>query len=527
MTNNSNSANRPHATPQTPRTPRRQPLASPQSITPSAAPAPQVPVQQLARSSVPHPLTGHDFIPAPPRISDANHPPQQQIDSSHQHRDFVEPVPQHDAGSDPEAQVAPEAALVTEKPVNFLKTRKKPHRIIRTMQFVMSVTFFIAVGLAGFVMFTRHQIDKPGPLTQDTIFEVGKGQGLSTISARLQESGIINNKRIFAMNAIASKAAKKLKAGKYSIPKKASMQKVLSILVKGKAIFYRVTLPEGWTSQQIVNALNAHPQLVGTINAVPPEGSLMPDTFQFSEGENRNKLIDKMTTAQANYLDRLWAERQPDLPFKTKEEALILASIVEKETGRSSERKRVAGIFINRLRKGMKLQSDPTIIYGLVGGKGKLGHPLRRSEMNKKTAFNTYQIPGLPPTPIANPGRKSIEAVLNPAKTKDLYFVADGTGGHAFAPNIKLHNKNVRKWREVEAERRREQKRRESEQKKLAVLEKKKTKSEKNLPGIIVRDVPETAPKSALPMAVGANSPSPPNPHGWSNNIPLPVRKPH
>jgi peptidoglycan lytic transglycosylase G len=407
-----------------------------------------------------------------------------------------------------QSHVAPEH----EQPAKFIKHKRRPNRFIRMMQLAMSITFFVAIGLAGFVMFTRYQVDQPGPLTEAAIFEVGKGQGLTTISSRLQNVGIISNKRIFALNAVASKAAKKLKAGKYSIPQAASMQKVLDILVAGKAIYYHITLPEGWTSEQIVNALNAHPQMAGSIEAIPAEGSLMPNTFQFSEGQNRRKLLAKMAVAQKEYLAKKWLERQQNLPLKTPQEALILASIVEKETGRSSERKRVAGVFINRLRKGIKLQSDPTIIYGLVGGKGKLGHPLLRSEMNKKTGFNTYHIAGLPPTPITNPGRLSIEAVLNPADTKDLFFVADGTGGHAFAPNLKLHNENVRNWRKVEAKRRLEQKRKEAEKKRLAALEnQQKPKEEKTIPSISL----------SKPEAI-----SPKNQNGWKNDIPLPVRKP-
>ena len=402
-----------------------------------------------------------------------------------------------------------------EQPQEFLKNKKKRSRTLKLMQLLMSLSFFAAIGIAGFYMFTRLQVDKPGPLTKEVLFEVGKGQGLSVISSRLQKDGIISNRRIFALHAVASKSAKKLKAGKYAIPQAASMQDVLNILVKGKAIFYQVTLPEGWTSEQVVNALKAHPQLAGSIEAIPPEGSLMPDTFQFSEGANRRELLATMAAAQEKYLQKLWPSRQKNLPLKTPEEALILASIVEKETGRSSERKRVAGVFVNRLRKGMKLQSDPTIIYGLVGGKGKLGHPLRRSEMAKKTGYNTYQINGLPPTPIANPGRKAIEAVLNPADTKDLYFVADGTGGHAFAPTIKGHNNNVRKWRKIEAKRRAEQKRKEAEEARLAALELKQKaaakETEKTIPGVSVTG---DAPTQAI------------IPNGWGNDIPLPTRKP-
>ncbi len=436
-----------------------------------------------------------------------------------QQRDWQMPPQPH--AQYPRAQTAPDpqhfepVIAPPEPPQEFLKTKKKRSRTLKLMQMIMSLTFFAAIGIAGFYMFTRLQVDKPGPLTKEVLFEVGKGQGLSVISSRLQKNGIISNRRIFALHAVASKSAKKLKAGKYAIPQGASMQDVLNILVRGKAIFYQVTLPEGWTSEQVVNALNAHPQLAGSIDTIPPEGSLMPDTFQFSEGTNRRELLATMAAAQEKVLQKLWPSRQKNLPFKTPREALILASIVEKETGRSGERKRVAGVFVNRLRIGMKLQSDPTIIYGLVGGKGKLGHPLRRSEIAKKTGYNTYQINGLPPTPIANPGRKAIEAVLNPDATKDLFFVADGTGGHAFAPTMKGHNNNVRKWRKIEAKRRAEKKRKDAELARLAALKQKKSTAakemEKAIPGLTV-----TAPKPTQTK----------NANGWGNNIPLPTRKP-
>ena len=387
--------------------------------------------------------------------------------SYHQAPQTPQPSPQM-AHADQSARQAASA-----KPAKFLKNKRKTNPFIKFMQLIMSVTFFVAIGLAGFVMFSRHQIDKPGPLAAAAVFEVGKGQGLTTIADRLEKQGIIRNKRLFKINPATIRVAKKLKAGKFSIPRQASMQQVLDILVRGRAIFYKVTIPEGLTSQQAVAILNKHPQLVGTIRAIPAEGSLMPNTYQFDAGANRTDILVKMAKMQKDFIASRWAQRKEGLPFKTSREALILASIVEKETGISSERTRVAGVFVNRMRKGIKLQSDPTIIYGLVGGQGKLGHPLRRSEMKKKTGYNTYHIAGLPPTPIANPGPKSIEAVLNPANTKDLFFVADGTGGHAFAPTLKIHNQNVVKWRKIEAKRRLEKKRKKAEEKRLAALAKK------------------------------------------------------
>ena len=442
--------------------------------------------------------------------SNHNRPaPPQYADGHVQHH--VPPAPQtialQQAGYITQADAQPTPPQATPE---FIKVKKRSGRFVRLLQMIMSLVFFGTVTMAGFVLYSRYQLDKPGPLKKDIIFEVGKGQGLSTIAERLKKQGVIRNSKLFRLNPATIKVATKLKAGKFAIPKRASMQQVLDILVRGRAIFYKVTIPEGLTSQQVVNILNQHPQLSGNITSIPPEGSLMPDTYQFDAGADRTDILKKMTKMQTDYLAKAWARRQKDLPLKSPQEALILASIVEKETGISSERKRVAGIFINRLKKGMKLQSDPTIIYGLVKGQGKLGHPLRQSEMKKKTGYNTYHISGLPPTPIANPGRQAIDAVLNPARSNDLYFVADGSGGHAFASTLKQHNANVRNWRKIEAQRRKEKKRQEAEQKRLAALAQKNVEK-KAIPGV------KLIKSSAIPSV---------HVKGWSNNIPLPVRKP-
>jgi UPF0755 protein len=243
-----------------------------------------------------------------------------------------------------------------------------------------------------------------------------------------------------------------LKAGEYEFPKYATMRQVLDTIVEGKSIEHKVTLAEGLTSYQMVEKLMAHPELKGEITEIPPEGSLLPDTYKFGRDDTRQDIIERMRAAQAKFLAKVWATRDENIVVTTPEEALILASIVEKETGIADERPRIAAVFENRLRKNMRLQSDPTIIYGLVGGKAVLDHPLQQEEVDRETAYNTYKINGLPPTPIANPGRAAIEAVLRPAKTKDLYFVADGTGGHVFAASLDEHNRNVFKWRKVERE---------------------------------------------------------------------------
>ncbi|HBF60964.1 MAG TPA: endolytic transglycosylase MltG, partial [Methyloceanibacter sp.] len=220
----------------------------------------------------------------------------------------------------------------------------------------------------------------------------------------------------------------------------------------------KVTFPEGWTSQQIVKRLEANAELDGAVSEVPAEGSLLPDTYSFGTKDSKEDILQRMDAAHRKFLAQVWEERDPDIMVKTPEEAVILASIVEKETGVAEERPRIASVFHNRLRKGMRLQSDPTIIYGIFGGSGNRDHPITRDELKQKNPYNTYQIDGLPPTPIGNPGRAAIEAVLKPAKTGEIYFVADGTGGHIFSTTLAQHNKNVAKWRKIEREIRARQK---------------------------------------------------------------------
>ena len=228
------------------------------------------------------------------------------------------------------------------------------------------------------------------------------------------------------------------------------MDEVLAMLVEGKAILHKVTVPEGLTSYQIVEILRASEILTGEIAEIPPEGSLRPETYSIERNQSRSDVLGDMAQAQAAVLAQAWEMRVEDLPLASPEEVLVLASIVEKETGVASERGKVASVFINRLRRGIKLQTDPTVVYGITGGKGPLGRGLRRSELDRATPYNTYVIPGLPPTPIANPGRDAIMAVVNPDETDFLYFVADGSGGHAFATTLSDHNRNVAKWRAIE-----------------------------------------------------------------------------
>ncbi|MFQ5625379.1 MAG: endolytic transglycosylase MltG, partial [Methyloligellaceae bacterium] len=318
----------------------------------------------------------------------------------------------------------------------------------------MSLLVVALLAVGGLVYFAKLQFDKKGPLDHTTVFVIPRGEGVNVIAERLEHEGIISDRRIFVASVIYFKVQERLKAGEYELRKYSSMREVLDKLVEGRAVLHKVSIPEGLTSEQILARLNAHTMLKGEIPEIPPEGSLLPDTYKFSRGMTRQDLIGRMQAEQHKFVERLWEKRQANLPFKTPQDAIILASIVEKETSRADERSRIAGVFINRLRKGIRLQSDPTIIYGIAGGKGSLGRGILQSELEKDTPYNTYKIKGLTPTPIANPGRAAIEAVLNPADTKDLYFVADGTGGHVFAPSLAKHNQNVAAWRKIERERR-------------------------------------------------------------------------
>ena len=251
-----------------------------------------------------------------------------------------------------------------------------------------------------------------------------------------------------------SRRARELKAGEYLFTKRASVRDVVETIVEGKVVQHQLTIPEGLTSEQIVARLLESDILSGNIRDVPREGSLLPDSYHFNRGFTREQMIQRMRQAQDRLVREVWERRNPDLPVKTPEQLVILASIIEKETGKPEERTRVAAVFANRLKQKMKLQSDPTIVYGLVFGKGSLGHPISKSDITQPTPYNTYVIDGLPPGPIANPGRASIEAAANPARTKELFFVADGTGGHAFAETYDQHQKNVARLRVIEQEQR-------------------------------------------------------------------------
>ena len=321
---------------------------------------------------------------------------------------------------------------------------------------LLLILMMAGAGLGGLYLYAMNEFEKPGPAAaeglEQTTYTLPRGHGLIRIANDLEDLGVISDGRIFRFGVTRHEVAGALKAGEYAIPSGASMLEIMRILEEGKSILYKLTVPEGLTSAQIIRLVNAHETLVGEIEETPPEGTLLPETYLFQRGTTAVDIVDQMSAAATETIDRLWEERAEDLPIKSKEEAIILASIVEKETGLAGERARVASVFINRLKRGMRMESDPTIIYGLTQGE-PLGRGLRKSELERETPYNTYIIARLPPTPIANPGRASIAAVLNPAETKDLYFVADGTGGHAFAQTYSQHRRNVAAWRRIERER--------------------------------------------------------------------------
>ena len=338
-----------------------------------------------------------------------------------------------------------------EPPMEHVGWQQRP--VVRFLNNVMSLLFLGVIGLAVLFYFVKSQFDQPGPLGYSTVVVIPKGEGVREIASRLERDGIIGDQRIFVASVVMYfQAQSRLKAGEYAIKKHASMREVLDTLVEGKAVLHTVSVPEGLTSYQVVERLNSHPELSGKIDLVPSEGSLLPDTYRFARGTDREELVARMQSEQRKFMEKIWPKRATGLPFKTPEEAVNLASIVEREAGKADERPRVAAVFVNRLHKNMKLQSDPTIIYGLSGGKGTLGRPIQKTEIQQMTPYNTYTMKGLPPTPIANPGRAALEAVLRPAKTSDLYFVADGTGGHTFSETYDDHKKGVGEWRIIEKE---------------------------------------------------------------------------
>jgi UPF0755 protein len=371
----------------------------------------------------------------------------------------------------------------------------------------LTLFILILVAVAALVAWGRNEFVKPGPLAQPICLQIERGASFSAVSRNLEERGAVSDARIFRIGADYSDQADDLKFGSYLIPANASMVEVLDAITAGgrstcgrdlnfrigvtrsdvvlseldlatnefvevvrfdagaeplpmeylevaddEDLRFRITVAEGVTSWQVVDGLKKADFLTGSLETVPAEGTLAPDSYEVERGTERGVVVAEMVRRQEVRLAEAWAKRVDGLPYDTPEEALIMASIIEKETGVPEERRQVASVFVNRMRQGMRLQTDPTVIYGITKGEGVLGRGLRQSELRRETPWNTYVIDGLPPTPIANPGLLSIEAALDPDTTDYIFFVADGTGGHAFAETLEEHNRNVARWRAIEAE---------------------------------------------------------------------------
>ncbi|MGL4494695.1 MAG: endolytic transglycosylase MltG [Beijerinckiaceae bacterium] len=367
-------------------------------------------------------------------------------------RDVSEAARQASMGARRAAPRSPKEAIEpvpAPPPPPRLKMRHRPF-VTYGSNFFTILLVLVAIAAAGAFFLVRN-LDKPGPLTEDRVMVVRGGTW--DIAEQLEQANIISDPYSFMFAVMTNAKGDRLKAGEYLFKKESSITQVVATLVEGRSILHSVTIPEGLTSEQIIARLAESDVLAGEVREIPPEGSLLPDTYRVERGMSRQQLVARMQDMQRRTLNEIFSKRSPDNPIKSARELVILASIVEKETGRADERTRVAGVFINRMNKRMRLQSDPTIVYGLVGGKGTLGRGITREEINRATPYNTYVIEGLPPGPIANPGRAAMEAVANPSRTNDLFFVADGTGGHAFAETLDQHNRNVARWRQIERSR--------------------------------------------------------------------------
>ena len=346
---------------------------------------------------------------------------------------------------------SPRAALEPERvPMPSRRSSRARHPVIVVGNAIFTVLIVISVAVGAALFFGKQRFDAVGPLADDKVVNIPRGLGIRDIADLLQREGVIDQPYIFMGGVIALKARGELKYGEYQFSKHASVADVVDTIIEGKVVQHAFTVPEGLTSEQIVARLLENTALTGQIKEIPREGTLLPETYRFTRAMTREQIIQRMQQAHRRVLQDVWEHRMPDLPVKTPEQLVTLASIVEKETGRPDERTRVAAVFVNRLKTKMRLQSDPTIIYGLTGGKGSLGRPIQKNEIEQPTPYNTYVIDGLPPGPIANPGRASLEAAANPARTKEIYFVADGSGGHVFSDNYTEHQKNVARLRGLE-----------------------------------------------------------------------------
>lgn len=321
--------------------------------------------------------------------------------------------------------------------------------MMRRLSVLAGVATAALVAFAVAAFFVIDRFDGPGPLQADTVIYISPGTSMSDIARKLADDGVIDDSLTFRLGVRLMRVSRDLKAGEYLFPATVSMRGVVDILLSGKTVLRRLTLPEGVASVEAVALINAAEGLVGKLATIPAEGTLLPETYHYERGDKRDALVERMQEAMRDTLTELWDLRDQSIPLKTPEEALVLASIVEKETGVPDERPLVASVFVNRLEAGMRLQSDPTVVYALTNGTAPLGRALTRNDLQTPSDYNTYLNDGLPPGPISNPGRAAIEAVLNPAQTEYLYFVASGDGGHVFAKTLDEHNNNVAKWRKI------------------------------------------------------------------------------
>ncbi|NUJ79807.1 endolytic transglycosylase MltG [Methylocystis sp. FS] len=441
----------------------------------SGAPPTEVPPPDASPVKEPHTVASS---PQPPSAAKAEAPlPEPPKAPAPPAGDIAKPAPPPSPTGKPEAPplqppgqpsakkpdaASPEAGMFgrratqqSAKQVEAAPPPKKRKRREGTLSVASGFLSFVLVALVAGVfglIAAMHKLKEPGPLAADKVVYIPPRSDLLEIISQLEREGVIANSTLMQLGIVLEGKLGKLKPGEYGFKKNISLRDVINHIASGRQIMHSVTIPEGLTSEQIVQKLKEAELLAGDVVDLPKEGALLPETYKYPRGYPRARLLTKMQEDQRKTLDAIWAKRSPDLPLRTPYELVTLASIIEKETGKDEERPHVAAVFVNRLRKGMRLQSDPTIIYGLVGGKATLGRPIMRAEIEKWTPYNTYAIDGLPPGPIANPGRAALEAAAHPAPTRDLYFVADGTGGHVFSESLDQHSRNVQNWRRLEKE---------------------------------------------------------------------------
>ncbi len=311
--------------------------------------------------------------------------------------------------------------------------------------------------VAAVFAWSAYQFNSPvneAENSRETIVYLAPGMTLGGVVKTLGDAGLVARPMVFEWGVRLSGAGRKLKSGEYALSSAMSARQIMNVLVAGNTVLHAITIPEGLTTSEIFAILMSDERLSGDLPAQVGEGALLPETYKYQRGDSRSELLDRMENAMSEAVSRLWSSRKPELPLGSLTEAVILASIIEKETAAPEERARIAGVFVNRLRRGMRLQSDPTVVYALTSGKGTLGRALTFDDLRVDSPFNTYQVKGLPPGPIANPGLAALEAAVQPDDTDALYFVADGKGGHAFAKSLNEHHKNVRRWRALNAKRR-------------------------------------------------------------------------